>query len=857
MPDLRNPQGEPTGAIYGVTNMLRKLRHDYKGARVVMVFDAPGGTFRDNLYPDYKATRATMPEDLRAQIDVLHAVIRALGVPLLAVPGFEADDVIGTLCAQARASGWAVVISTGDKDLAQLVDDQVTLINTMTDVQMGPKEVLARFGVGPHQIIDFLTLTGDKVDNIPGVPGAGPKTVARWLTQYGSLAGVMAHAAEVPGALGVALTAALPRLPLSRDLVTIRCDVPLPQNLADLVMAEPDQEALRALYRRCAFKAWLSDLGPSQEASVPVSLVATVVTEPSALMAFCGQAQSASWLAIDVAVAGNGVATALILGTASAAMYVSLEADLVATTCPWPLSVLAALFAAPVPPKIIHDSKRLQRVLHRYGLTLAGITVDPLLAAYVLDSGASEYSLPSLALKYLGRTLTLVEGQTSARLGTDTHPLAVAAAETVGVLRDLATDLGARLDAHPALRTIYQDLELPLVPVLADMEAAGVPIDVQMLKLQSAELAIRLRDLEKEAYALAGRPFNLNSPAQIQQILFEDLKLPVKKRTPKGQPSTAEEVLTELALEYPLPQMILDYRGIGKLKSTYTDKLPLMVDPVTHRIHTTYHQAVAATGRLSSSDPNLQNIPVRTAEGRRIRQAFVAGPGNALLSADYSQIELRLMAHLSQDRGLLQAFGEGLDVHRATAAEVFGVPLDAVSDDQRRAAKAINFGLMYGMSAFGLARQLRIDQGSAQNYCDRYFARYPAVQGYMQAQREKARTQGYVETLLGRRLYVPDIKASNAARRQYAERTAINAPLQGTAADLIKRAMLTVAAFLQKDGYQSQMIMQVHDELVFEGPVAELPSLENKVRTAMVGAAHLSVPLIVDCGIGQNWDEAH
>ena len=860
MPDLRNTRGEPTGAVYGVVNMLRKLRADYKPARLAMVFDAPGGTFRDDLYADYKATRTGMPDDLVVQIPPLNEVIQALGAPLLAIPGFEADDVIGTLATMAAGCGFHVVISTGDKDMAQLVGPNVTLINTMTDQALDSAGVYARFGVPPERIVDYLAIVGDKVDNVPGVPGAGPKTAVRWLTTYGSLEGLLAHAAEIPGRPGEALRAHHEQLALARTLVTIRCDVPLPLGLEDLVPRVPDQEALRALYGQLEFKTWLKELGPGpSDHTVPAAIL---VTELAVLCDLVPEWRKAALVAFDLWVEDGKIA-ALVVGTHGSCSLIPVQEGLFASlriADVW--AVLAPLWAD-AQALVVHDSKRILRMLMLEDGAGSGNVDDVMLASYVLDSGAPSHDLATLALKYLGRPVTTeatLRGQ-----GRELRALAdiprdeilMAAAESVQALCDLHEELTTRLGQEPGLARVYRDIERPLAPVLARVEANGVPIDGRMLKAHSAELAETLKRLEASAHELAGTAFNLNSPSQIQQILFTDLKLPIKRRTPKGQPSTAEETLVELALDYPLPQLILDYRGVGKLKSTYTDKLPLMCDPRTGRIHTHYHQAVAATGRLSSSDPNLQNIPVRTPEGRRIRQAFVAGPGNRILSADYSQIELRLMAHLSADEGLVRAFREGRDVHRATAAEVFGVALDAVTDDQRRAAKAINFGLMYGMSAFGLARQLRIDQTHAQGYCDLYFKRYPGVHRYMESMRVKAREQGYVETLFGRRLYIPDIKASHTARRQYAERTAINAPLQGTAADLIKMAMLTVDAFMTKAQLAARMIMQVHDELVFEVPGDELEVLQEGVVRRMESVAGLSVPLIVDCGVGANWDEAH
>ncbi len=856
MPDLRTSTGQATGAIYGVLNMVRKLRADYAPQALALVFDAKGPTFRDTLYGEYKATREAMPDDLVSQIQGLHETLEAQGLPVLAVPGFEADDVIGTLAVSARAAGYEVIISTGDKDMAQLVEPGVVLVNTMTGVTLDGAAVAERFGVTPARIVDFLTLTGDKVDNVPGVPGVGPKTAAKWLGTYGSLEGILAHRDELPGAAGQALREAAPRLALSRELVTIRRDVPLPVALAGLVPRDPDRERLRALYRQFEFKTWLAELGPAHSGAVPAAAV--VLRDPAAIQAWCAAARDAGSLVVDLWFLERR-ALALAFGAGDAAAVVPFGDFPAGATVP-PAGPVRALLEQG-PPKIVHDGKYLQRLLALEALT--PVEDDLMLAAYVLDSGAADYTLGALSLKYLGERLTTMEelcgrGRTQVPFhDIDDAELARIAAARVHACRALREVFSGRLTGEGGLRFVYREIELPLSPVLARIEANGVAIDREMLARQGALLEERMHALEKEAWDLAQNRFNLNSPSQIQQILFVDLKLPVKRRTPKGQPSTAEEVLAELALDYPLPQRILDYRALGKLKSTYVDKLPQMCDAHTGRIHTTYHQAVAATGRLSSSDPNLQNIPIRTEEGRRVRRAFVAAPGFSLLAADYSQIELRLMAHLSEDAGLVRAFREGRDVHRATAAEVFGVPLADVTADQRRAAKAINFGLMYGMSAYGLARQLKISQSDAQDYCDLYFARYPGVRAYMEAMRRAARDQGYVETLFGRRLYVPDIKASNTARRQYAERTAINAPLQGTAADLIKRAMLKIDAFMTKEALKSRMIMQVHDELVFEVWPPEQAVLQPAVVAHMSQAATLMVPLVVECGMGANWDEAH
>ncbi len=878
MPDLANSHRVPTGAVYGVVNMLRRLLSDYETEYIAVVFDAKGKTFRDEIYPEYKAHRPPMPDELSIQIEPLHAVIRALGLPLIQIQGVEADHVIGTLARAAAAQGREIVISTGDKDMAQLVDGHVRLVDTMKDVEYDHDAVEAKFGVTPLQIVDYLALVGDTSDNIPGVPGVGPKTAAKWLQQYGSLDDIVVHAGEIPGKAGENLRGALKNLPLARRLATIKCDVDLKLTPQDLKRTPPDTTRLRELFSQLEFKSWLAELGgtnPSEStaAGIPVANGAyDMITDLAALDTWLKRLRASELFAFDTETTSLDVRQAEIVGVsftdrAGAGAYVPLAhhypgapAQLERESV---LAKLKPLLEDATRPKIGQNFKYDMSVLANYGIQLAGMRYDTMLESYVLDSTASRHDMDSLALKYIGYKTVKYEdvtGKGKHQINFSDVPLEQAttyAAEDADITFRLHEHLWPRLNETPALVKLFDEIEMPLVSVLARMERNGVRIDVTMLRTQSSELAKRLLELEHEAYGLAGQPFNMGSPKQIQEVLYEKHKLPVLKKTPTGQPSTAEEVLQELALDYPLPQLILDYRSLAKLKSTYTDKLPEMINPYTGRVHTSYHQAVAATGRLSSTDPNLQNIPVRTAEGRRIRQAFVATPGYKILSADYSQIELRIMAHLSGDKGLIHAFAENLDVHRATAAEVFGVAPEQVSDDMRRAAKAINFGLIYGMSAFGLAKQLHIDRVAAQEYVERYFKRYPGVREFMEQTRETARRQGYVETLFGRRLHTSEINAANMNRRQAAERAAINAPMQGTAADLIKLAMLAVDRWILESGLDIRMIMQVHDELVFEISESAVESAQGRIPRDMSEVATLSVPLVVDVGIGRNWDEAH
>jgi len=878
LPELSNSQGLQTGAIYGVLNMLRKLIDTYQPEYMAVVFDAKGKTFRDDLYPEYKAHRPPMPDELSSQVAPLLELVRAAGLPMLQVPGVEADDVIGTLAGQATEAGWQTVISTGDKDLAQLVNEQVSLINTMNDSCLDEQGVMDKFGVEPGQIIDYLSLVGDSSDNIPGIPKVGPKTAARWLSQYGSLDVLVAHAGEVKGKVGENLRVCLDQLPLSKELVTIRCDLDLGLELRDLSVKPPEVELQRDWFERLEFKAWLRQLnGETGEAAEQHKAAVTDVEYQTLLT----RQEFADWLqrlqqselfGFDTETTSLDYMQAQIVGLSfsvepAKAAYLPVAHDYAGAPeqldRDWVFDQLKPVLEDPHKAKLGHHLKYDRNVLINHGINLQGIAYDSMLESYVLDSTASRHDLDSLCQKYLSHHNTRFEdvaGKGARQLAFNQVPLETAspyAAEDADMTLRLHQHFWPRLSAEPRLKALFEGLEMPLLYVLSDMERNGVKVDVAMLEKQSQELAERMHEVENQAQQLAGVTFNMASPKQIQAILFDKQQLPVLTKTPKGAPSTAEPVLQELALDYPLPRLILEHRSLSKLKSTYTDKLPGQVNPGTGRVHTSYHQAVAATGRLSSSDPNLQNIPIRSEEGRRIRQAFIAEPGYQLLAADYSQIELRIMAHLSGDEGLVQAFARGEDIHRATAAEVFVTTPDRVSSDQRRSAKAINFGLIYGMSAFGLARQLGIERGQAQRYVELYFRRYPGVKAYMESTRELARKQGYVETLFGRRLYLPDIKARNVQRRQAAERTAINAPMQGTAADIIKKAMLSVHEWTNAQPIDVRMIMQVHDELVFELPVASIQSARLEIRARMESAAELSVPLVVDIGSGGNWDEAH
>jgi DNA polymerase-1 len=908
--DLRSPQGEPTGAIYGVLNMLRKLRADFPADYSACVFDAKGKTFRDDWYPEYKAHRPPMPDDLRAQIEPLHEIVAAAGWNILMVDGVEADDVIGTLAQQASQQGVHCIISTGDKDLTQLVNEHVLWVNTMSEERLGEAGVEAKFGVRPERIVDYLTLVGDTVDNVPGVPKCGPKTAVKWLTQYGTLDNLIAHANEIGGVVGDNLRASLDWLPQGRRLVTVKCDVPLPKRYDELIAPPQDTEKMRELLERFGFKSWLRELNLPSPAggrgaggegnndglltqNPPLTLALSRLREkelePQASGELFGtdnanyetiltDAQLDTWLekithadlvCVDTETTGLDTMNAQLVGISFAveahhAAYLPLahhypgapdhlnREHVLQKLKPW---LESAQYK-----KLGQNLKYDQHIFANHGIALAGVAEDTLLQSYVLESH-KPHDMDNLALRHLGvKTISYAEvvGKGAKQIGFDQVDIDTAtryAAEdadiTLQLHQTLAPQLRGRLDA------VYRDIELPARQALYIMERNGVLIDSVKLAEQSRELGEKILTIETQAYAAAGQPFNLNSPKQIQEILFDKLGLPVKKKTPSGTPSTDEEVLQELALDYPLPKILLEHRGIAKLKSTYTDKLPKMVNARTGRVHTSYSQAVAVTGRLASSDPNLQNIPIRTPEGRRIREAFIAPAGSRIVSADYSQIELRIMAHLSGDEGLLRAFANNEDIHRATAAEVFGTAPDAVSSEQRRYAKVINFGLIYGMSAFGLASQLNIERSAAQQYIDLYFARYPGVKNYMDSTRAQAKSQGFVETWFGRRLWLPEINGANGMKRQGAERAAINAPMQGTAADLIKLAMVAVQNWLEREHMQTLLIMQVHDELVLEVPQAELSLVKEKLRDLMCHVAELKVPLEVGLGEGGNWDEAH
>ncbi len=885
LPLLTNSKGEYTNAILGVTNMLKKLVDTYSDAYFGVIFDAPGKTFRNDMYPEYKANRASMPEELREQIKPLHELIKAMGLPLVMESGVEADDVIGTLATQAELNGLNVIISTGDKDIAQLVTEKIALINTMNNQWLDVAGVQEKFGVPPERIIDYLALMGDTSDNIPGVPKVGPKTAAKWLNQFGTLDDIIARADEVKGKVGESLREHLHAIPLSKDLVTIRCDVPLNEAPEDLLRTKPDADKLFELVSHYELGTWLKQLngGESKRKSIEVplededfpeaiELTVDTVLDEAGFNRWLEKLSTAAVFAFDTETTDLDYTKALVVGVSFSveeghAAYVPLAHNYPGVpeqlSRQWVLDKLKPLLESESVIKIGQHLKYDANVLANHDIKMFGIGHDTMLESYVLNSTATRHNMDALAEKYLGQKTIHYEevaGKGAKQIGFDQVAIEIAApyaAEDADITLRLHHQLFSKLEKTDTLKKVYQEIEMPLVPVLARMEQTGVLVDAQMLLLQSGELTTKITALETQAHDVAGQPFNLGSPKQIQEILYDKLGLPILKKTPKGQPSTAENVLQDLAADFPLPRLILEHRSLSKLRSTYTDKLPKQVNPVTGRVHTSYHQAVAATGRLSSSDPNLQNIPVRSEEGRRIRQAFVADPGYTVLAADYSQIELRIMAHLSQDAGLLQAFKDGLDVHKATAAEVFGVGLDQVESHQRRSAKAINFGLIYGMSAFGLAKQLDIDRGAAQGYINLYFERYPGVKQYMDETRELAREQGFVETLFGRRLYLPDINAKNGQRRQYAERTAINAPMQGTAADIIKLAMLAVDDWLQTDQPEVKMVMQVHDELVFEVENKCLDEMARIIQQKMSGAASLDVPLVVDIGTGKNWDEAH
>ena len=903
LPPLTNSRGEPTGAVLGVLNMLNKMIKEEAPDRIAVVFDAPGRTFRDDLFDQYKAHRTPMPDDLRAQVQPLYDTVAAMGVPLLRVTAVEADDVIGTLARQGADAGFKVLISTGDKDMAQLVGPNVELLNTMSNTRLDRMGVKAKFDVFPEQIVDYLALVGDTSDNIPGVTSVGPKTAAKWLNQYQTLDALIAHAADVTGKVGENLRNELPMLELSRKLATIDTSLQLEMTPEQLTPGAPDLPRLRELYSRMDLRALLKSLGPEAAPAAPeggaeidvvitetatpggtridaaVAVIATPaprdyhkVMSEEAFDEWLEKLKAAPLISFDTETDSLDYMKAQIVGVAFAvspreAAYVPLGHDY--PGAPHQLDrnkVLAALkpiLEDMTKAKLGHHLKYDAHVLANYGIALNGQKFDSMLESYVLNSVATRHDMDASAERYLGvKTIHYedVVGKGAKKITfnqVDVDQAAEYSAEDADVTLQLHQAIWPQIEAIPKLKSVYEEIEQPLVPVLFRMERAGVLVDRALLRTQSSEIAVRMLELQSQAHHEAGGVFNVDSPKQLQEILFGKLGIPVIRKTPTGQPSTAEDVLEELAENHALPKLILEYRGMAKLKSTYTDNLPLQINPATGRIHTSYHQAVAATGRLSSQDPNLQNIPIRTQEGRRIRQAFVAPPGYSLVAADYSQIELRIMAHLSGDASLLRAFAEDRDVHQATAAEVFGIAPDAVSADQRRSAKAINFGLMYGMSAFGLARQLGIPRGDAQKYMDLYFERYPGVRRYMEETRRQARETGYVETVFGRRLYLPEIQSRNAALRQYAERSAINAPMQGTAADIIKRAMIEVDSWLQSSRIPARLIMQVHDELVLEVADEVVESLVGQTRTHMIRAAELSIPLKVDVGVGRNWDEAH
>ncbi len=894
--DLRNQEGEPTGAIYGVLNMLRRLHKETRADYSACVFDAKGRTFRDEVYPEYKANRPPMPDDLAMQIAPLKEAIAAMGWPLLEVEGVEADDVIGTLARQAKREGVRVIIASGDKDLAQLVNSAITIENA--DPRSGEREILdeagvkKKFGVEPERMVDYLTLIGDSVDNVPGVAKVGPKTAVKWLAQYGSLDNVVSHANEIGGVVGENLRQALEWLPKARELLTIKCDVELPVSVPDLAPQARDTAKLAELFRRFGFKSWLREVegtpGDTEPAPRPAGADAPadaraptrqpapgrnyeMILTVQQLESWLAKIEQTNLVAVDTETTSLDPFKAELVGVSFClepghAAYVPLAHRYAGA--PQQLERDAALarlkpwLEDPRRAKLGQHAKYDMHVLANHGIRLSGVAHDTLLESYVLESHRS-HDMDSLAERHLGlKTITYdeVTGKGASRIGFEQVALERAteyAAEDADVTLQLHHALQPQIEADAKLSRVYRELEMPLVEVLFTMERNGVLLDIDLLRQLSREFGAKMTETEAKAHEQAGQPFNLNSPKQIQELLFDKHKLPVVKKTPSGAPSTDEDVLGELALDHPLPKLILEYRGLAKLKSTYTDKLPEMMNAATGRVHTNYGQAVAVTGRLASNEPNLQNIPIRTAEGRRIREAFIAPPGSQIVSADYSQIELRIMAHISRDASLLQAFAAGEDIHRATAAEIFGMPAAELGPEQRRYAKVINFGLIYGMSAFGLARQLGIERGAAQQYMDRYFARYPGVADYMRLTREAARETGYVETVFGRRLWLPDIRSGNAGRRQGAERAAINAPMQGTAADLIKMAMIAVDRWLAEKRLGTRLIMQVHDELVLEVPEAELDLVKHALPGIMSAVGELSVALVVDIGVGPNWDKAH
>ncbi len=898
-PNFTNSDGEPTGAVYGVVNMLRSMLRQFSTEHIAVIFDAKGKTFRDDMFPEYKANRPPMPDDLRGQIEPLHAVIKAMGLPLISISGVEADDVIGTLATQASQQGMPVLISTGDKDMAQLVDQNITLINTMTDVVMDPAGVVDKFGIGPELIIDYLALMGDKVDNIPGVPGVGEKTAKALLTGIGGLDALYDNLDDIaPLGFRGSKTMAKKLLDnkeaayMSYKLATIKLDVELDVKPDELRKGVPDTDALTELFGKLQFRRWLTEMlegsdgrivadeksgnAPAEKKAVAPTIDRSgyeIILDEAAFNVWLEQLKAAKAFAFDTETDGLDYMTANVVGVSFAieegkAAYVPVAHDYLDAPAQldrdWVLAQLKPLLADPNQAKIGQNLKFDASIVARYGIEMQGIVFDTMLESYVFNSVVGRHDMDSLALRYLEHkniSFEEIAGKGKKQLTFNQIDLAQAgpyAAEDADITLRLHNALYPKVEADEKLKHVFETIEMPLVPVLSRMERTGVYVDSMLLGAQSTEIAARLDELEKKAFEIADQEFNLSSPKQLQAILFEKMGLPVLKKTPSGTPSTNEEVLQELALDYPLPKLILEYRGLAKLKSTYTDKLPKMVNPATGRVHTSYHQAVTATGRLSSSDPNLQNIPVRNEEGRRIRQAFVAQSGYKILAVDYSQIELRIMAHLSGDKALLDAFRHGKDIHAATAAEILGLDIELVSSEQRRRAKAINFGLIYGMSAFGLAKQLDMGRNEAQDYMNVYFERYPGVLEYMESTRNTASEKGYVETLFGRRLYLPDIKSRNGLRRKAAERAAINAPMQGTAADIIKLAMIAVDNWVQQQPQDEvRLLMQVHDELVFEVKESALESVTAEVKALMEQAATLDVPLIADAGFGDNWDQAH
>ncbi|MEA1988571.1 MAG: DNA polymerase I [Pseudomonadota bacterium] len=916
MPPLTNGKGQATGAIFGVINMLGKLIEQYQPEKMAVIFDAKGKTFRHDMYDEYKAHRPPMPDELRTQIEPIHEIVKALGLPLLVIDGVEADDVMGTFAQQATEAQHDTLISTGDKDLAQLVNEHVTLINTMNDTLSTPESVLEKFGVRPDQIIDYLALVGDSADNIPGIPKCGPKTAVKWLTSFGNIDNLIANAPMIGGKIGENLRNNLDQLALSKELTTIKLDCDLPVSLGDIQRTQPDMTRLQELFTEYDLRNWLNQVMSGQvpfskstgakahsqtvqkksngnnadsngDASNPLTEAITAnAVESSYETVFTAEdfetwikrIENAELFAIDTETTSLNTLQAKIVGLCLAvkdpknpgnqACYIPLTHDYEGAPeqldLEMVLSRLKPILESPNVAKCGQNLKYDWHVLQNHSISLKGMQFDTMLESYSLNSVATRHNMDDLALKYLNHRTTHFEeiaGKGKKQLTFNQIEIATAAhyaAEDADITLQLHQTLWQQLEAEPTLKKVFTNIEMPLMPVLAHMERNGVLLDTDMLAVQSKEISKKLKELEQKAHLIAGETFNLNSSKQLQVILFENLELPIIKKTPKGAPSTAEPVLAELAEQgHEMPILILEYRSLAKLKSTYTDSLPKQVDPNTGRVHTSYMQAVASTGRLSSTEPNLQNIPIRSAEGRRIRQAFVTRPGYKMVAADYSQIELRIMAHLSGDACLLTAFAEGRDIHQATAAEIFGVTLEEVTTEQRRSAKAVNFGLIYGMSAFGLAKQLNVSRGLAQEYIDLYFSRYPGVLHYMQDTKEQAKSTGYVETLLGRRLYLPDINARNGQLRQYAERTAINAPMQGTAADIIKTAMIQIEKWLQICEFDIQMLMQVHDELVFEVAEDQLEAVKVEIKRLMESALELKVPLIVEIGQGNNWDEAH